>query len=102
MRASAPTSTIFNVHPERRSAGLGRHLLGRGHAAGRWSRRGAGLSLGVRWQHRVPSNSIGGWAVEIVEHGFEEIDGLDDPAKVASSGATRCVLAEAVRLIRRR
>jgi ribosomal protein S18 acetylase RimI-like enzyme len=68
----------LHVHPERRSAGLGRHLLGAAmrQVAGRGEARAYlwvfdGNTRGIEFYRR-----LGG---EIVEHGFEVIDGLTIP-----------------------
>jgi ribosomal protein S18 acetylase RimI-like enzyme len=68
----------LHVHPERRSAGLGRHLLGAAmrQVAARGEARAYlwvfdGNTRAIEFYRR-----LGG---EIVEHGFEEIDGLTIP-----------------------
>jgi ribosomal protein S18 acetylase RimI-like enzyme len=68
----------LHVHPERRSAGLGRHLLGAAmrQVAGRGEARAYlwvfdGNTRAIEFYRR-----LGG---EIVERGFEEIDGLTIP-----------------------
>jgi ribosomal protein S18 acetylase RimI-like enzyme len=68
----------LHVHPERRSAGLGRRLLGAAmrQVAGRGEARAYlwvfdGNTRAIEFYRR-----LGG---EIVEHGFEEIDGLTIP-----------------------
>jgi ribosomal protein S18 acetylase RimI-like enzyme len=68
----------LHVHPERRSAGLGRHLLG----AAMRQVAGRGEAHAYLWVFDGNARAIefyrrlGG---EIVEHGFEEIDGLKIP-----------------------
>jgi ribosomal protein S18 acetylase RimI-like enzyme len=88
----------LHVHPERRSAGLGRHLLGAAmrQVAGRGEARAYlwvfdGNTRAIEFYQR-----LGG---EIVERGFEEIDGSTIPQ---SRIVWRNTWRLAVRPIRRR